>query len=445
MVMAMVPIRRLVVAAALFVLALLWAAPIAAAAPKDAVLVTRVDGIISPVIADHLTAAVRTAERDGYRALLVEIDTPGGLDSSMRDIVQAFLGAHVPVIVYVTPSGARAASAGTLITFSAHIAAMAPGTTIGAATPINAQTGETASDKVINDAAAYAESVAAQRGRDVTFAVDTVRHGRAASATEAVRVHAVDLIAADRASLFRQVDGRTVTLAGGDVTTLHTADAATVDYEMNLTRRLLQVLADPNLAFLFLSIGTLAILYELAYPGHAVSGITGVILLILGFFALSVLPVSVAGLALLALAAGLFIGELYAPGVGVLAAGGAIALALAGAFLFEGSVRVDPAVFLPTAAVIGLGSLVAGRLTWRARRAPPVSGATAMVGATGVVAQTDVDSADVHLGGTWWAAARADGVPLRVGQAVRVVALEGLKLIVEPADADAQQERKSDV
>jgi membrane-bound serine protease (ClpP class) len=440
----MLSIRRLVLAAALFVLALLVAAPVAAAAPTDGVLVTRVDGIITPVIAGHLTAAVREAER-GYRALLVELDTPGGLDTSMRDIVQAFLGAQVPVIVYVTPPGARAASAGALITFSAHVAAMAPGTTIGAATPINAETGEKASDKVINDAAAFAESVAAQRGRDVGFAVDTVRQGRAASATEAARVGAVDVIAADRASLLRQVDGRTVTLASGDTTTLRTADAATVDYGMSFTRRLLQVLADPNLAFLFLSIGTLAIMYELAYPGHAVSGITGVILLILGFFALSVLPVSVAGLALLALAAGLFAGELYAPGVGVLAVGGAVALALAGAFLFEGSVRVDPAVFLPTAVVIGLGSLLAGRLTWRARRAPPVSGASAMIGATAVVATADADSADVHLEGTWWAATRADGAALQVGQKVRVVALDGLKLIVEPTAADSEPEEKPGV
>jgi membrane-bound serine protease (ClpP class) len=427
-------IKRLMLVAALWVPTLLIGAPAAAAASADAVLITRVDGVITPIIADHLSAAVEKAERGGYQALLVEIDTPGGLDTSMRDIVQDFLGAQAPVIVYVTPPGARAASAGALITFSANIAAMAPGTTIGAATPVDAQTGEKASDKVINDAAAFAEAVATQRGRDVSFAVDTVRKGRAASATEALQVGAVDLIAADRASLLQQVNGRTVRLASGDVVTLHTADARTVNYELTLTRRLLQILADPNLAFLFLSIGTLAIIYELAYPGHAVSGITGVILLILGFFALSVLPVSVAGLALLLLAAGLFAGELYAPGVGVLAVGGTIALVLAGAFLFEGSVRVDPAVFLPTAIVIGVGSLLAGRLTWRARRAPPVSGAGTMIGATATVATSDADGGNIHVQGAWWWATRADGGPLRVGQTVRIVARDGLRLIVEPAD-----------
>jgi membrane-bound serine protease (ClpP class) len=431
----MLSVRRLMLAAALFVLALMLGAPGAAAAPSDRVLVTQVDGVITPVIAGHLADAVQAAESGGYQALLVELDTPGGLDSSMRDIIQAFLNSRVPVIVYVSPSGARAASAGALITFSANIAAMAPGTTIGAATPVDVQSGQKASDKVINDAAAYAESVAAQRGRDVGFAVDTVRQGRAVSATEAVRIHAVDLIAVDGASLLKQIDGRKVTVANGVVTTLSTADASTVDYGLGVMRKLLQVLADPNLAFLFLSLGTLAIMYELAYPGHAVSGVVGVILLILGFFALSVLPVSVAGLALLALAAGLFAAELFAPGLGVFAVGGAIALALSGVFLFEGSMRVSPAVFLPTAAVVGIGSLVAGRLTWRARRSPPVSGPGTMIGKTSVVARANGGSAYVHVEGAWWAAVSSDGTPLRVGQKVRVAGLDGLTLIVEPVAA----------
>lgn len=440
----MLSVRRLMLAAVLFVLSFLLAAP-GLARPGDRVLVTRVDATITPVIASHLAAAVDEAESGDYQALLVELDTPGGLDTSMRDIVQSFLGAQVPVIVYVTPPGARAASAGALITFSANVAAMAPGTTIGAATPVNAETGETASDKVINDAAAFAESVAAQRGRDVTFAVDTVRQGRAASATEAVQLGAVDFIATDRADVLRQADGRAVTLGNGAQATLHTADASTVDYGMSFTRRLLQVLADPNLAFLFLSIGTLAIIYELAYPGHAVGGITGAILLILGFFALSVLPVNVAGLALLALAAGLFAAELYAPGLGVFAVGGAIALALAGAFLFEGSAQVSPAIFLPTAAILGLGSLLAGRLTWRVRHAPPISGAGTLIGATAVVARVAGDTADVHLEGAWWSAVRADGAALRVGERVQVVQLDGLRLIVEPIDNQSEREEQPDV
>jgi membrane-bound serine protease (ClpP class) len=438
---SMLWIRRLV----LLLAALLLAAPAPAyAASADRVLATTVDGTITPVVADQLSGAVREAEHGGYQALLVELDTPGGLDTAMRDIVQAFLGAHVPVIVYVAPPGARAASAGTLITFAAHIAAMAPGTTIGAATPVDASTGQRASDKVVNDAAAFAQSVAGERGRDVAFAADAVRQGAAVPATEALRLHAVDLIAPDRQALLQAVDGRTVTLAGGDTVTLHTADAAVTQYSLSWSRRLLQVLADPTLAFLFLSLGTLAVLYELAAPGHGFSGVIGVILLILGFFALSVLPVSVAGLALLALAAGLWAAELFAPGTGFFAAGGAVALVLAGLFLFEG-MRVNPAVLLPTALVLGVGALVAGRLTWRVRHSPPVTGAGTLIGATAPVARVADGSADLQVQGAWWGAVTGDGTALRPGQLVRVVGRDGLRLVVEPvADTGNGREDRDD-
>ena len=238
-----------------------------AAAASATVLVARVDGPITPVVAEYLIDGVREAVAGGHQALLVELDTPGGLDTSMRDIVQMVLAAAVPVVVYVSPSGGRAASAGALITFSAHVAVMAPGTTIGAATPVNAETGETASDKVINDAAAFAESVARQRARDTDFAVATVRQGRAVTAEEAHRLGAVDLLAVDRARLLAAIHGRTITLVGGRQVTLDTAAAGAVEHDMGLLRRLLAVIADPNLAFLFLSIGTLAVIYELATPG----------------------------------------------------------------------------------------------------------------------------------------------------------------------------------
>jgi membrane-bound ClpP family serine protease len=195
------------------VAAVLVATAGAAAVQTPTVLVARVDGPITPVVADYLTDAVRDGEEGGHRALLVELDTPGGLDTSMREIVQVFLGARTPVIVYVWPSGARATSAGALITLSAHVAAMAPGTTIGAATPVNAQTGETAGDKVINDAAAFAESIARERGRNTDFVVATVREGRAVTAAEAHRLGAVDLVSPSRDALLKAVDGRTVTVA----------------------------------------------------------------------------------------------------------------------------------------------------------------------------------------------------------------------------------------
>ncbi|MQA25868.1 MAG: nodulation protein NfeD [Micromonosporaceae bacterium] len=397
------------------------------------VLVARVDGAITPVTAKYLTDGVEAAEDDGRHAYLVEIDTPGGLSTSMRDIIKSFLGTRVPVIVYVTPTGGRAASAGALITLSSHVAAMAPGTTIGAATPVNAETGETASDKVINDAAAYAESVAAERGRNTAIAAEMVRSGTAITADRAREADVVDLIADDRSALLRAVDGRTVDIRGGSVT-LHTADARVVEHEFGFMRQVQQLIADPNIAFLLMSIGTLAVIYELANPGMGFAGIAGAIMLILGFFALSVLPVNVAGVLLLLLAAGLFVAEIITPGVGVFAAGGTVALVLAGIFLFEGPLTVRLTVLIPTALVVGGGTLFAGRLAWRARRASPVTGRHALIGRTGEVTA----GGQTLLEGAWWTVRGAEG-PLRGGQTVRITDVVGLVLIGEPID-DGQGE-----
>jgi membrane-bound serine protease (ClpP class) len=402
-----------------------------AAAQVPTVLAARVDGAITPVIADYLTDGLREATSGGHEAFVVEIDTPGGLDTSMRAIVRAFLDADVPVVVYVSPSGARAASAGALITFSAHVAAMAPGTTIGAATPVDLQGGEI-SDKIINDAAAFAESVSAERERNTEFAIDTVREGRAATATEAREIGAVDVIVPDRAALLAELDGREVLLDDATTVTLDTAGAAIVDFELGPLRQLLQLVADPNLAFLFLSVGTLAILYELASPGAGFGGIVGAIFLILGFFALSVLPVNVAGIALLVLAAALFVAEVFTPGIGVFAGGGVVALIFAGIFMFQESVGVSPAVLAPIAMIVGGGAVFAGRLAWRARQAPPVSGRELLIGHETVIRRSVDDMAGhVLVEGSWWTA-RSRGEPLREGETVRVVGMDGLTLIVEP-------------
>jgi membrane-bound serine protease (ClpP class) len=248
----------------------------------------------------------------------------------MREIIQAFLGAEVPVVVHVTPAGARAASAGALITMAAHVAVMAPGTTIGAATPVDLQGGDI-SEKVVNDAASFAESIAAQRGRSRQFAVQAVREGRSVTAEEARRLDVVDLLARDRGSLLRSLDGGRVAVGPDGTLTLRTADASVVEHDMGPLRVLLQALAHPNLAFLFLSIGTLALIYELASPGMGLGGVIGVIMLSLGLVALSVLPVNLAGLLLLGLAAALFVGEVLTGGaaavrgVGPGLTGGAVA------------------------------------------------------------------------------------------------------------------------
>lgn len=401
------------------------------------ILATTVKGIITPVVADHLEEAIERAEREGHGALLVQVDTPGGLDTSMREIVQSFLNAHVPVIVYVAPPGARAASAGAIITFSAHVAAMAPGTTIGAATPIDLEGGDLAR-KVINDAAAYAESIADLRGRNAEFAIEAVREGRSVTAEDAVKIGAVDLLADDWDDLLAEIDGSAVRVSPGVDVTLRTAGAEIVAHEMGRLRQLLQWLADPNIAFLFLSIGTLALLYELANPGIGGAGIVGVILLILGMFSLSVLPVNAAGLILLALAAVLFVAELFAPGIGVFAAGGTAALLLGGVLLFRGSVGVDTIVLLPTGLVVGGGTVLAGRIVWRTRRAPPTTGLAALLGRRAVVRTADGMSGQVFLDGAWWNA-RTSGRPMDVGGTVRVTEVDGLDLVVEP-DVELEEE-----
>ena len=394
------------------------------------IVVVEVDGVITPVIADHLRDALDLAEREGHQALLVELDTPGGLDTSMRDIVQSFLNSRVPVIVYVSPQGARAASAGAIITFASHVAAMAPGTSIGAATPIDLEGGDLA-EKVINDAASYAESIAEQRGRNVEFAIDAVREGRSVAANEALGLGVVDLLARDRAQLLEVLDGRVVELGPGRDVTLRTAGAELVEVDLGFARSVLQWLSDPNLAFLFISIGTLAILYELANPGFGGGAIVGVILLVLAFTALSVFPVNAAGVILLVLAAGLFIAELFVPGLGVFAAGGTVALVLAGLFLFRGPIGVDPVVLLPTAVVAGGGAVALGRVAWRSRRLAGSTGVEAIVGSRGTIRSVEGDEALVLLQGSWWTARAARGT-LQPGQRVRVVEMDGLKLVVEP-------------
>jgi membrane-bound serine protease (ClpP class) len=404
----------------------------AVAQATSGVLVTEVDGPITPVEADHLAAAIGRAAEMGS-ALVVTLDTPGGLDTSTRDIVQTFLNSPVPVVVYVEPEGARAASAGTYITMAAHVAAMAPATSIGAATPVDLQGGEI-TDKIINDSAAFATSVAERRGRNVEFAESAVREGTSITASQALEDDVVDVMADDLEDLLSAIDGMTVEVLGEEVT-LATAGEVPEVYEMSALRRILARIADPNLAILFLSIGTLAVIYEAANPGLGFAGVAGVILLLIGFFALSVLPVAATGLALLVLAIALFIGEIFVPGVGVMAAGGTIALLLAGVFLFEGELQVSPPVLWPTALVMGVATTIAGRAALKARLQPSTTGASTLIGKAGTVVNVEGVSGSVFLDGAWWTV-RSSAGELETGEEARVVGVEGLELIVEPVGAD---------
>jgi membrane-bound serine protease (ClpP class) len=409
----------------------LWLSPVVGAQPQPAVLVTRVDDPITPVIADHLAEMVDRAEEAGHQALVVELDTPGGLDPAMRDIVQAFLAARVPVVVHVSPSGARAASAGALIAWSSHVVAMAPGTTIGAATPVDLEGGEVG-DKIVNDAAAYARAVAEERGRNVEVAAEAVTKGRALSDTEAVEENVADFVAGNRRQLLEKLEGRRIVLPGGAEVTLHPGGAAIEEEQLSFFRRLLQALADPNLAFLFMSLGTLGVIYELATPGIGLGGGLGVVLILLSLFSLAVLPIDAVGFLFLALAVVLFVAELFAPGIGVAAALGSVSLVLAGLFLFPGDapgLSLNLAAVLPTVAVVGVAVVLAGRLALRARSAPAPTGPRALVGREVVVARAQGRSGQAMVEGTWWNL-RSDA-PIEVGDRVRVRDVEGLDLLVD--------------
>jgi len=415
-------------------LALGIASPVAAQGGQPQVLVAGIEGAITPVIANHVDAAVDRAERQGAVALVLTMDTPGGLDTSMRKIVQRVLAARVPVVVYVSPQGARAASAGAIIALSAHVAAMAPGTAIGASTPVDLEGGDV-ERKIVNDAAAFAESLARLRDRDVGFAVDTVREGRSASAVEAVEIGAVDLLAPTLAELLDAIDGREVEVAGGGRVVLRTAGAAVEEFDMTLLRRIQQILADPNLAFLFMSIGTLGIIYEIASPGIGAGGVVGAILILLGLFSLSVLPVNAVGLLLLLLAAALFLAELFAPGVGLAAAGGTVALVLSGVFLFRDTpgLEVSLAVVGPVALVVGGAVILAGRLVVRSRGTlSTTTGAGLFQGRVVTIGHTYGDSAQAFIEGAWWRL-RSTGRALVEGDEVLVVDVDGLDLVVEPS------------
>jgi membrane-bound serine protease (ClpP class) len=416
---------------------LLVAAPGRADTATDGgVLVTRLDGPLSPVAATELIDAVQEADERGVAALLVEIDTPGGLVSSMREVVEVFLGADVPIITYVSPSGARAASAGSLIAMSGHIAAMAPATTIGAATPV-LPNGAEAGDKVINEAASHAEAVAERRGRNIEFARASVESGEAVPANLALDNDVVDLIAPDRLSLLAQLDGATVDIgdAGGDEVVLRLAGAPVEVRETSLFRAVLERVVDPNLTFVLLALGTLALLVEFASPGIGAGGITGVILLLLAGFSLSLLPTTLVGLALLALAASLFIAELFVPGTGVMAAGGSVALVLAGLFLFDDAsgLTVSRAVLIPVAGVVLVGSVLLAITVRNAQSQPRRLDDDQLIDAVAEVLVAHGDQGQVMLRGERWHV-RTDEPPLEPGMFVRVLDRVGLTLLVEPEE-----------
>jgi membrane-bound serine protease (ClpP class) len=408
-----------------------------AAAQGPAVHVLTVQGVINPVQARYLTRGIASATAAGASAIVIKLDTPGGLDTSMREIIQAILGSSTPVIVWVAPSGARAASAGMFITIAAPIAAMAPNTAIGAATPV-AASGETVEGdlraKAVNDAAAYARDLAERNGRNADWADRAIREAISASSREAVELGVVDFIAPDLATVLALSDGRTVSTAAGPVR-VRTGDAVVVDQPMGPVERLLLILTDPTIAALLLGIAGLAIFIELQNPGAFVPGVVGVIALIIALFGLGTLPLNVAALALAVVGLVLLGIEAYTASGGVLGVGGAIALGV-GLLLMVDSpapyLQVSRPAILGVVVGVASGVLILSWFGARTRRLPPASGVEALIGTTGVARSALAPAGLVFVGGELWEATAE--APVEPGARVRVVAVDGLTLKVEPAD-----------
>ncbi|HZS10964.1 MAG TPA: nodulation protein NfeD [Nitrospirales bacterium] len=403
------------------------------------VVVATYDGVINPVSAEYVQDALALAQAEHAQAFVLRLDTPGGLDTSMRVIIKEFIASSVPVIVYVAPSGGRAASAGVFITLASHVAAMAPGTNIGAAHPVAMGGGEmdkTMKEKVENDAVAYVKSLAAERGRNVVWAEDAVRKSVSATEKEALNLKIIDLIADDLSGLLDKIDGRTVTLATGP-TVLHTKGAPIREFPMGWRLELLKTLSDPNIAYLLMTLGMIGLLAELYNPGAILPGIVGAISLVLAFYSFQSLPVNYAGVLLMLLGVIMFILEATVTSYGLLAIGGVVAMVLGSVMLMKADapfLRVSWTVIVPVVATAGIVSLLIVGMGVRAMRKRPTTGSEGMIGLIGVAKTALVPQGQIQVRGEIWEASST--VPLQPGASVEVTRIEGLKLHVKPVEGE---------
>lgn len=423
---------------------------------RQAVLLV-LDGIVSPATADYVIRGIEDAEEDGAALVILRMDTPGGLDTSMREIIRAIVSSTVPVVAWVAPGGARAASAGTYILYASHVAAMAPGTNLGAATPIQMGGGapfggeqpekkdedgkqspdedaprDPKSAKMVNDAAAYIRSLADMRGRNAEWAEAAVRKAESLPAREAQEKNVVDVIASDLDELLERIDGRKVEVAGGDLT-LGTANLSLVRVEPDWRTELLGVIAHPNVAFILLAIGMYGIIFEFASPGMIFPGVIGGISLLLGLFALNVMPVDYTGIALMLLGLAFMVAEAFAPSFGILGLGGSVAFGVGAIMAFDTDI---PGYELSMALVVALTATTAGlvvialALLLRSRRHKVETGAEALIGARGHVLQWSGTRGQVMIMGERWQARST--APLAPEQAVEVATRDGYILDVRP-------------
>ena len=399
------------------------------------IYLVNLEGSINPGTTELIRRAVRKTHASTDACLIIQLDTPGGLVASLRDIVQEIMASSSPIVVYVAPSGAQAASAGALLTLAADIAAMAPGTNIGAAHPVSPGSGrdedETMAEKTENDLAAMARSIASEQGRNATWAERAVGESISSSAIEAEELGVIDMIARDLDDLLRQMEGRTVRLPEREVV-LDIRARNIVPIRENLRERILRTIADPDIAYLLMMLGMLGLYFEFANPGAIFSGAIGALCLLLGLFSLQTLPVSAAGILLLILAAVLFIMEILIVSYGILGAAGLVALVMGSLMFFDTpatGISVTAGILWPTILVVGSFFALIAYLATRATLSRPRSGRGGLIGETGTVRKTvSPEGGLVFLHGELWHAASDDKIP--VGSEVEVTDIKGLKLRV---------------
>jgi membrane-bound serine protease (ClpP class) len=435
-----VPRLRIALLAAFLLAALTVPARHMCAQPAPAaplVVVGDIDGAIGPATTAYVERLIRDATARGANCLVIRMDTPGGLSAAMRDIIQAILASPVPVVIYVHPGGAHAASAGAVIALAAHVSAMAPGTNIGAAHPVSIGGGASDSsgvmdEKVTNDAAAYARSLATRRGRNVEWAERVVRESISSTAEEAVAEGVVDMVAGDMDELLVRIDGKVTDMATGAIT-LRTAGARVVELPQSFRERFLARISDPNIAYLLMLVGVFGIFFELQNPGAVFPGIVGGIAIIMAAFGLQMLPVNWTGVALIALAIVLFVLEVKVPSHGALTIGGVVAMFIGSIMLIDSPLpfmRVSLGVIIPSVLFTALFFLFAVGMGVRAQQRKVTTGNEGMVGEEGVARGAVHESGPVFVRGELWNARSAE--PIAAGTRVVVERVDGMTVTVRP-------------
>jgi membrane-bound serine protease (ClpP class) len=401
---------------------------------KAPIFTIEVDAIINPATAKFIVDSIDQANQQGAQCLIIQLDTPGGLMESMRIIVKKMLASNIPIIVYVSPAGARAASAGVFITMAANIAVMAPGTHIGAAHPVSLGEGKenkTMGEKIVNDTVSYIKTIAKTRGRNVDWAEKAVRKSVSITEDEAVKLNVVDFISPDLPSLLAKIDGKILKL-DGVTRTLQTKGIQPQPIQMSWREKLLDIISNPTIAYILLMLGIYGIFFELSSPGAILPGVVGGIFLILAFYALQMLPVNYAGLALIFFGIILFIAEIKVVSHGLLAVGGVISLFLGSLMLFHSPVeylRISLSVIIPAVMVSAAFFLFAVTKAVQARLTKPTTGMEGLVGEEGTAATAIAPEGKISIHGEFWNA--TSDQPIEKGQKARVVGVTNLKLRIK--------------